>query len=737
MTFLNPMILLGVLGVGLPILAHLINRQQIRRTDWAAMQFLNRSVRVRSRQIRLRDILLLLMRCLALLLLVFALARPASDTADGFSLPGEQRAGVVIALDASFSMSHSDGDATRFERAIQMVKTIGEQIKQGDPVSLVLLGGEHRVVLRNVAYDPARFAKALAEQQPRPESMDLDSVPKRLEMLVDDMESPQKEVYIVTDTQTRGWGDVSGPMFDAFKGLSERAAVFLVPVTGGDQNLAVTRMDLVSGTLRNGAVARYRATVHNFGKSPAADIEVQCRVEGVQIDSKRIAMIPPGTSQTVSLFVPFYNAGPTRITAEITNDALETDNVRHVVAVVRDTVSVLCVDGSGGAVSQLVMAGLLARADNGEDEGYQVETVQWPSVPEKPFDAYDVVVLADVPEITQQQAEDLSDFVRQGNGLIWFAGENVKASEWNQLLVNGGNSLLPAKLGPTIDARDDLGVGKPLAPALPDHTICRPLQSLPEDLLNETRFLKRMQVEPTDTSLSVLSLAGTNSPVLLEHSLGRGHVCMFTTSAHTVWNNMALTPVFPMLLQQVVTYMVGREFEQPRIVGDSLSLFYVDQPDASDAVFDTPSKKTIAVPVSEYRRQYLAMLDKSEESGFYTARVSVQSPGMPVAVNVDTKESDVACLGEMKLRKSMEGTGVTVSANEGDLMADISMARTGRSYWRFFMIAALCLLAGESLFADRLHGRKRQPQNLSRQPQNLSRQSQGAAQPTPLKQEVV
>ena len=72
MTFLNPLILLGVFGIGLPILAHLINRQQIRRTDWAAMQFLNRSVRVRSRQIRLRDILLLLLRCLALLLLVWA-----------------------------------------------------------------------------------------------------------------------------------------------------------------------------------------------------------------------------------------------------------------------------------------------------------------------------------------------------------------------------------------------------------------------------------------------------------------------------------------------------------------------------------------------------------------------------------------------------------------------------------------------------------------------------------------
>ena len=720
MTFLNPLILLGVLGISLPILAHLINRQQIRRTDWAAMQFLNRSVRVRSRQIRLRDILLLLLRCLALLLLVFALARPASVQEEGRSLLGEQRAGVIIAVDGSFSMAHGDEKATRFERAIEKVKLIGGQVTRGAPVSLVLLGGEHRVVLRNVAYDADRFAEVLAELKPGPEVMDVNGIPQSLESLVQDMDAPQKEVYLVTDTQTRDWGDVSVPTFDAIRSLSEIAAVFLIPVTGSDDNLAVTGLDLVSGTLRNGAVARYRATIHNFGKNPAADVEVRCRVEGVQIDSKRIAVIPPGTSQTVSLFVPFYNAGPTRITAEITpettGDKLAVDNVRHVVAVVRDTVAVLCIDGSGGAVSQLAMAGLLARAGDvsDEDEGYQVDTVQWPSMPQKPFDAYDVVILADVPEITQQQSKALLDFVRQGNGLVWFAGENVKVPQWNQVSDHGGRALLPAKLGSVVDASDDLGVGKPLAATLPDHAICRPLRSLPEDLLNETRFLKRIQVELGNTSVPVLSLAGTNAPLLLEQSLGRGHVCMFTTSADTVWNNMALTPVFPMLLQQIVTYMVGREFEQPRIVGDSLSLFYVDQPDASDAVFDTPSKKTLTVPVSEHRNQYLAMLEKSEESGFYTARVSVQAPGMPVAVNVDTRESDVACMDQEELRESLQGTAVTVSVDEADLMADINVVRTGRSYWRLFMILALCLLVAESLFADRLQGRKQSKSQSSK-----------------------
>ena len=62
MTFLHPLLLLAGLGVALPILAHLLNRYRVKRTPWAAMQFLNRSVRVRSRQLRLRDLLLLLLR---------------------------------------------------------------------------------------------------------------------------------------------------------------------------------------------------------------------------------------------------------------------------------------------------------------------------------------------------------------------------------------------------------------------------------------------------------------------------------------------------------------------------------------------------------------------------------------------------------------------------------------------------------------------------------------------------
>lgn len=707
MSFLNPLILLAALGIALPILAHLLNRQQVKRTDWAAMQFLNRNLRVRSRQIRLRDILLLLLRCLALLLLVLALSRPFWPGSSGNWLSGEARAGVVIAIDSSFSMGHTEDGISRFDRALEQARIIAKSIQHGDPVSLVLMGGEDEVIIRNMAFDPVRFNKSLKEAKTSSATLDLDRVAKRISELVEDMDAPQKEAYFITDAQTIDWRNASLNLQSAFSDLQEKGKVFLIPVTGTGNNLAVEELSLISGVLRKGTTARYQATIHNYGSQPATNLEVRCLVNGLQIDSKTIPLIQADSSETVSLFVPFHNSGPARITAEITDDFLPADNFRNIVSVIRERVSVLCVDGSNGVAGNLLVSALLARNDGSQNEDYSVRSIPWISLPSEQLDNIDVIILADVPEITEEQVERLSHFVRKGNGLVWFGGDNVKTTLWNERMSSRPTPLLPGTLGQRIDIGNASAVGSPLNHEMPLHGVCLPLRSLPDDLFSETLFLNRLDVKPSPSSSTILSLAGSGAPILLEHSLGRGHVFMFTTSAETSWNNMAQTPVFPMLMQQIVTYLTGREFEKPRIVGDSISLSYVEQPDASDAVFETPSKELITVPVSEYRDQFEARLENSKESGFYEARVSVQSAGMPIAVNVNISESEVFSLNPSELTANLKGTGVTI-VNPGVELADtIESNRNQRSFWRYFMILGFAFLVMESFFADWLRKRKR------------------------------
>jgi len=714
MSFLNPLLLLAAIGISLPILAHLLNRFQVQHTEWAAMQFLNRSVRVRSRQIKLRDLLLLILRCLALLLLVFALAPPAWDNSSWF--PGERRACVVIAIDSSFSMAHGAQGATRFDEAIKRLEVIREKMAPGDPITLVMMGGDQRVVLRNMAYDAGRFDEAIATLSASSGTMDLVNEPKRIAELVADMEAPQKEVYLITDAQAADWKQPSARLREALAALDAQAEVFVVPVRSGDDNLAVTDLELVAGVLRKGTTARYRATVRNHGSAPAASVSLQCRVDGVEIDRKVIPLIAPGDSETVSLFVPFHNAGAARITAEISGDSLEADNVRRTVAVVRDRVSVLCVDGSAGDAGRLVVSALLARAGSAAGEDFTARSVPWLSFPTEDLSQVDVLVFADVPEITKEQAEQLESFVRRGNGLIWFGGDQVKPEAWNERAGSAETPLLPALLRSKMTTSDALGAGKPLDAELSDHPVCLPLLSLPEDLLSETRFTRLLEVETMPSSFAVLQLAGSGAPVLLEKALGRGQVFQFTTTAETTWNNMALTPVFPLVMQQIVTYLSGREFESPRNVGDSLALTYVDQPDASDAVFESPSGKNLTVPVREIDGQFVALLENAPEAGYYTARVSVQAAGLPIAVNVDPRESQIASLAEAELRTNLEGLGLQVAASGDELAAAIETSRTGRSAWRTFMIAALVFLLIECLLADRMMSRGRAKESATPNP---------------------
>ena len=142
MNFLNSLPLWGGLaaaGVAVPIIIHLLHQRHRRRTDWAAMELLRRALVIRSGQVRLEDLLLLLLRCLVLALVAFALLRPVLDNKTAGFLGGERRVGMVVAIDASYSMGHGKLEK-RMTMAMARVQEILSTAQVGDSVTVVLLG---------------------------------------------------------------------------------------------------------------------------------------------------------------------------------------------------------------------------------------------------------------------------------------------------------------------------------------------------------------------------------------------------------------------------------------------------------------------------------------------------------------------------------------------------------------------------------------------------------------------
>ena len=170
MSFATPA-LLGFLALGLiPIIIYLINRQRYRRRPWAAMEFLLKAMKRHRRRLRLENLLLLLLRTLAILLFVFAMARPTITT-DALPVLGRQAHQEAVIVDASGSTAARKTSRTTLEQSRELVRQLLLDLEPGDRTALLVGGlppGETPAVRAEMAGDagPAEIMGDLEQLAP-------------------------------------------------------------------------------------------------------------------------------------------------------------------------------------------------------------------------------------------------------------------------------------------------------------------------------------------------------------------------------------------------------------------------------------------------------------------------------------------------------------------------------------------------------------------------------------------
>ena len=116
LTFLTPLMLAGAALVAAPIVLHLIMRQQPKHLIFPALRFIQQRENVNKRRLKLRQILLLALRCAAIVFLALALARPSLQSA-GFLGDREAPVAAALVFDTSPRMQYRNQNQTRLEAA--------------------------------------------------------------------------------------------------------------------------------------------------------------------------------------------------------------------------------------------------------------------------------------------------------------------------------------------------------------------------------------------------------------------------------------------------------------------------------------------------------------------------------------------------------------------------------------------------------------------------------------------
>jgi len=714
--FGSPLMLWGLAVGGIPIVIHLLHRRRYKTVPWAAMRFLLAATKKQSRRMKLEQLLLLLVRTLAVICIALALTRPTAETLGEYFQSEGPRHRIVV-IDATYSMGYTPNGRTRFDRAKEMARQIVGAAKQGDAINLVRISeSTPRVIVRRPAYQAGPIVEEIDQLTLFDERVDASIVLKEVaDLLSLAPDLTRKEVYLISDLQSATWAPPDSK--EAFavrqelKRISERAKIVWLDVgEPSASNVAVTGLRTDSPFVLAGRPVRTAATIKNFSTIGSSNQLVELMLDGRLADTRRVDL-PAGQEVAVD-FAPTFGSGEHRLEVRVTTDALPVDDTRRLAIPVRDELQVLLVNGKPSGEVMGNATDFLRLALSPELPNRELASPVRPTVIREgellgtDLNRFDCVFLCNVALFTDREAEVLRGYLEAGGGVVFCLGDQVRPENYNQVLHGSKNPLLPALLVDRVgdakkkDQTFEFDAGEF------NHPIVRPFQGNTGSGLEQTKTFVYVKTIPDENRGANVALKfNSGDPVIVDAPYGRGKVILITTSVDREWSTWAVWghSLIP-LMHETVNYAIsGRWKDRTVLVGQPLqSLVGLRAADTS-ATHQTPNgeSKTILTAADGN----LVVTDPASTAGFH--KIVLGSPANRTdwfAVNVDPAESDLTALRVEDLRSELlpgiDFNYLTeweeTAASGGEKVRAIA---TGTGFSRTLLIAAVALLIVEQLMA--------------------------------------
>ncbi len=759
MPFLNPIVFWTALGAAsIPVMIHLLNRRRFRMMDWAAMKFLMESVRKNRRRLRIEELILLAMRCLIVLLLGVALARFTGCQAMSALPGGTESRSVVFVLDDSYSMGQRVGGGTIFSAAATDLADQLADLPATDKVAILRtsdVGDRPFFKPTHVANaEIETLASRLTALEPTDRRADLAAALEDAGRMLRDDPATVRRVVVYSDFRL---ADLAGrdneDLRKAFDDLRAAEIELAALDFGRDakSNLTVTRLEMLDKFALADVPTRLRMEVRNHGAAMVRDVEVRLAAEVGTPEGLREVQIPAGTIESIDrraagrleFSVTCPQAGPAFVTAQLPADELPADNAAHLALDVREAVRVLIVDGRSDPGDPTASEAFFLRhaldPEGDGSTGTEVETIAPASLADAAIEGYDLVILADVPELPPvldangtaryPEVEALEAFVRGGGGLALFTGEQVNVAFYNDVLYDEGTGLSPLRLGPrrgTADRRDAFFRLDPQSIAA--SPILRSFREFLEAGVDPTRLVRFHAFHTTNPATPPAPSDDVRPPRILakfadedasaavvSRQVGKGTVVAVYSTASMRWNDWAADEIgtYVAFVNDLATYLARPQPpEMSARVGTPITWALPPGFRDARATLKTPRHPVEpVVPLAAERPEgaqadenLQLRYDRAAHAGRYTLELKLPDATARTVLfarSVDPAEGDLACGREAALAAALGSDAFTYVDHTRARAAVGQQAEARKEYWTWALAALAVLLALETFLGQR------------------------------------
>jgi hypothetical protein len=706
--FETPLFLVGLSAVAIPVILHLIFRLRKRAVRFGTLRFLRKVVEKNRKRLRLRDIILLLLRAAALVLIVLAFARPYF--VDPEIPAGDERRDVVFVLDDSFSMSAGRMARTAFEEAKSHILEEISSLSSGDRAALVLATGGGRVVTP-LSTDLDAVLASLRTAPITFERAELAGALRAASGLLSGSDAPIGRISVASDLQRSSWNESELAALPR----SEVTYESLLPPADAP-NLAVLSAAPVSEFWSPSAPVTVRARIANYGDTDAKGVAVRLRVgdEGPTRTTLTVD-VPAGGEAAAEL--SYLSAAPGEFPATVElegRDSLNSDDRRHLVIRLRDRLQILCVQDKlpdekrryegESYFLRMALDPRLGTAEPGSSP-FSTERIETRWLDSTVLRAADAASLIGTRLLTDGQISSLKEWVAAGGGVL-IAPDSSMSNDTtyptDDKLISAG--LLAARTAGIREISASFYEGLPLVERAASHPIWAPFLETPptSDMM---RVKKLAMLEPLDGSTVVAAFEG-GYPAVVERSLGKGRILQLAFALRPTVTDLptrrAFVPfvhaAFGLLARSsakadAATVEVGEPVPVAEFIGRSEQATLV-APDESRLVIGAATTDDDGAPSG-------AAAPIADRPGFYRLRVERLGSARicTYAANTPAAESDLRSTGPEGFLKALgTAAGSRVTKRTARTKAP---ERRSSTLWALLLALAVVVMLAESMLANR------------------------------------
>ncbi|MFI5237524.1 MAG: BatA domain-containing protein [Ignavibacteriales bacterium] len=687
MTFLNPVVLFGLLAASIPVIIHLFNLRKLKKIEFSTLQFLKELQKNKIRKIKLKQWLLLVLRVLIILCIVTAFARP---TLVGVSIGGTTSAAkttAVFILDDTFSMSVIDEHGSYFNQAKETIKELLTQFEEGDEAGLILVSHQPEEI--EMTTNLIRFKELVDAVSVHYASGKLNNAIIKAADIVRKAKNFNKEIYLFTDFQ-KGRLASDDEVIELKEHFGEQVRLYSFNYAGKEvTNFGIDDLEINTQIFEKDKPVKFNATIKNYSNRIKDNLVVTLFINGER-SAQQSVNLNPGESKILNLEALAKSYGINEASVDIEEDDLQQDNIRFISFDIPRKIPVLIL-ADDFSDTKMIEAGLNSVSEQGY---FDLSIKKTEQISGTQLNNYNAIII--VSNNFFNAKEKISGFLSSGKGVIFFPASAMNTVNFNSSLIAFG---LPPSNG-IANAGEDQSV------RFNEIDFNHPL--FENIFIDET---KKQVDSPELYSFYKINSGGKGKTIinledgscfLSEYSVDEGKVLLFNIAPVFSWSDFPLKSIFAPLITKSIMYLASKNYnEKDNLAGEIINVS-VSERTLPQVKVKTPDGYEDIINIEKEQSSDLLAYNNTFLIGNYKI-FSGEKLLSTISVNTDPAESLMDYLNQSEfdeyLKKiNFNGRHITIDKDENPVQM-ILQARFGSELWRYFLLAALLIALIEMTIA--------------------------------------